>query len=342
MRFNTLVFWLFALCIAPFAAYAQLFTPGNIVIADPFYNAGAENGQVVELRIEGDSAEIVQAIRWERDWADRRRPLPLDVDAEGNIWVGITSSTDDPETEFPLGIGEVIRIAPDGSQTIYFSSIDKMTFLTVTGPNEVIASSNGADANFANLMRIEGDDVVHEEYFNKTSYGEAIRLPDGRLLMADNGNSGIHIFVDGTSNSTGKLYDDGRNFRSLTYNDEIGAVIAMLTNEQTLLRISLDGELEDEYDAGADGFTNCWDIEQIPGQAAFMIANHNIGADNPMRNVIGVYNALDLQEPPRLIRINAGFANIGAADTFTFRSIFNMAMIPGADFPVSVETWNVY
>jgi hypothetical protein len=119
--------------LAVFAAQADLFAPGNVIFADPNYNPGAENGQVVELKITGNSAAIVNVIRWSLDDADRRRPLGIDVDPNGTVWVGITAAFGDSQ-EFPEGIAEILRIEPNGTQTFFWSDITKGTYLAAIDP----------------------------------------------------------------------------------------------------------------------------------------------------------------------------------------------------------------
>lgn len=172
--------------------------------------------------------------------------------------------------------------------------------------------------------------------FNKTGHGEALMLPDGRLLMGDNGTPGIHIYDLSGGDPTGLFYDDERTVRSLTYNDQIGAVIALLQDQHTLLRISMAGELEEEYDAEWDQFRNLWGVAQIPGTTNIILGSHDI---DDTYNMMAIYNALDFASGARIIEINSGFEAAGLASDFIFRSFFNAAVVP--EF-APVGTWELY
>jgi len=314
------------------------FSPGNVIFADPNYNPGAEDGQVVEVKITGNSAEIVNVIRWNLDDASRRRPLGIDVDPNGTVWVGLTAAFDDT-AEFPEGIAEILRIDKDGTQTFTMADIVKGTYLAAIGPNEVVISSNSGDAGTPYRYIIENGEITDWAEFQKSSHGEALRLPDGRILQGDNGAPGIHIFDNAGGPPTGLFYDDGRTVRSLTYNEEIGSVMASLQDQVTLLRIGLDGTLEEEHLAGDDGFGNLWGIAQVPGSTNIIMGSHNIDEN---RNRFAVYNALDLAAGPRIITIDSGFVAAGLPEDYTFRSLFNMAVVPGADLPTPVEIWELH
>lgn len=329
---------LLCVALAPLAAQAQLFAPGNVIFADPNYNPGAENGQVVELQINGDSAEIVNVILWDLGDTTRRRPLGIDVDPNGTVWVGLTAAFGDTQ-EFPEGIAEILRIDPDGSQIFVTADIIKGTYLAAIGPNEVIISSNAADAGTPFRYVIENGEIVEWAEFQKAGHGEALRLPDGRILMGDNITPGILIFDETGGPSTGVFYDDGRPVRSLTYNDQIGSVVASLQDQVTLLRISLDGVLEEEHNAGDDGFGNLWGIAQVPGSTNIIMGSHNIDEN---RNRFALYDALDLAAGPRIITIDSGFEENDLPADYTFRSLFNMAVIPGGEIPVDVNEWELY
>jgi hypothetical protein len=281
--------------LAVFAAQADLFAPGNVIFADPNYNPGAENGQVVELKITGNSAAIVNVIRWNLDDTDRRRPLGIDVDPNGTVWVGITAAFGDSQ-EFPEGIAEILRIEPNGTQTFFWSDITKGTYLAAIGPNEIVITSNATDGGTPYRYKIENNEIVEWAEFIKAGHGEA-------------------------------------------YNDEIGSVIASLHDQVTVLRISLDGTLEEERNVGDDGFGSLWGVAQVPDSNNIILGSHNIDLN---RNRFAVYNALDLAAGPRIITIDSGFIENGLPADYTFRSLFNMAVIPGAPLPVSVDAWELY
>ncbi|MBI1388672.1 MAG: hypothetical protein GC154_09520 [bacterium] len=326
--------------VSPSFVFAQLFTPGNVIFADPFYTP---DGQIVELKIDGNSASIVNVVRWPLDGADRRRALGLDVDPNGNVWVGLTATFGDT-SEFPLGIGEILRITKDGTQTFWMTDIIKVTYLAALGPDEVMVNSNAADANLAQRFKVSGEDVIETVDYYKGGHGEALRLPDGRILMGDNVNPGIHIYNDAGGDPVGVFSEvpgaDGvaRTVRSMTYNDAIGAVIASLQNEKTIVRLSMNGDIEEEIDASTVGFTKIWGIAQIPDTTQFIIGSHDV-AD--LANTFGVFDALNLAAAPRLIKIDSGFEQAGLAAGTSFRSFFNLAVVPGAALP-GVEHWDLH
>jgi len=329
---------LFCICLSPLFCSAQLFSPGNIIFADPFFTP---DGQIVELRInDPDSAlpeaEIINVIGWELpEGAVRRRALGLDVDPNGNVWVGITT-TGDAESEFPLGIGEALRIEPDGTQTFFTTDLIKATHLAAIGPNQVILNSNaGDDENLAQLVDVTSGEAVLTS-FNKTGHGEALLLPDGRLLMGDGGAAGIHIYDLSGGDPTGIFYNDDRTVRALTYNDEIGSVIALLQDGHTLLRISLDGALEEEYDAEPDGFSGMWGVAQIPGTTNIVLGAHNVAESF---NEIAIYPALDLSSSLKVVQITTGFESVGLDPEFQFRSFFNIAVVPEVTL---VNSWDLF
>ncbi|RJP25794.1 MAG: hypothetical protein C4527_16475 [Candidatus Omnitrophota bacterium] len=330
---NKWVLILLALVLFPAFAQAQMFAPGNIIFADPFYTP---DGQIVELKINeaAGTAEIINAVRWDLGGFERRRALGLDVDPNGNVWIGITA-TGDTAAEFPLGLGEALRIERDGTQTFFQTDTIKITFLAAIGPNKVIVNSNATDAALAQLVDVSSGSAVLTN-FNKTSHGEALKLPDGRILMGDNGNSGILIYEETGGGPVGKFYDDGRTIRSLTYSDEIGAIVASLQNERTLLRIGMDGILQEEYDAAADDFTGLWGVAQIPGTTKVIVGSHNIAK---VYNEMAIYNALNLAEPPTVIEITGGFEAAGLPADHVFRSFFNIAVVPEI---TDIPAWELY
>lgn len=324
-------------CALPLSGWCQLFAPGNLIFADPFYTP---DGQIVEMKInDDDTAEIINVVRWDLDGANRRRALGLDVDPAGNVWVGITW-TGDASSEFPEGIGQALRIEKDGTQTSWDLEIIKSTHTAAVGINDVIVNSNSPDQIIAQRLQVDANGNGTLTNFNKVGHGEALRLPDGRIAMGDNGSSGIVLYNESGGDPIGKLFDDGRTIRSLTYNEQIGSIIATLQDQHTILRVSLAGVLEEEYDTTPDGFINLWGSAQIPGTHNIILGSHDAAASF---NEVAIYNALDLAQPPRVIAITSGFENAGLPANHVFRSFFNMAIVPaetggGSD----VESWSLY
>ncbi len=326
---------------------ALLFEPGNLIFADPFDDQIIEISFDLEAAVPGEflDAGIVNAVRWDLGGWERRRPLGLDIDPNGNIWVGITS-TGDTEAEFPLGLGEALRVERDGTQSFFTTDTIKITFLAATGSNEVIVQSNtgeqndtfgGLDQEFAQMVKVTSDEVDIRT-FNKSGYGEALRLPDGTLLMGDNGAPGIHIYEDTGGDPVGVFYDDGRNFQSLTYVEEIDSIIA-LNQGNTLVRLSMDGTLEEEFDTSGDGFTGLWGVADIPGADRIIIGSHNVGA---VFNQLGIYKASDFAgEFPTVVDILSGFEDVDLPADHVFRSFFNLALVP-SEVESNVGDWSVF
>ncbi len=331
------VFIALVVCALPLSGWSQLFEPGNLIFADPFFTP---DGQIVELQInDDDTATIINAVKWGLDGAVRRRALGLDVDPSGNVWVGITW-TGDAESEFPEGIGQVLRIERNGTQTSWDLDLIKSTHTAAIGVNDVIVNSNAGDETLAQRVQVDASGNATLTDYNKAGHGEALLLPDGRLVMGDNGDSGIILYDIAGGDPIGKLWDDGRTVRSLTYNEEIGSIVASLQDQETLVRVSLDGELEEEFSTSTDGFVGLWGIAEIPGTNNIILGSHNV-ADS--FNEIAIYNALDLTELPRVIAITDGFEDVGLPADHVFRSFFNMAIVPAATSGGSaVETWELY
>ncbi len=326
---------LLVVCVGllPVAGSAQVFTPGNVIFADPYYSP---DGQIVELEFDEATGvgTIVQIIKWDLgDW-ERRRALGLDVDPNGNVWVGVTS-TGDTEEIHPLGLGEALRIEQDGTQTFFSTDLVKSTHLAAIGANQVIVNSNSDDEILAQLVDVTSGEAVLTS-FNKTGHGEALLLPDGRLLMGDNGTPGILTYDLSGGDPTGTLYDDGRTVRSLTYNDEIGSVIALLQDQHTLIKVSLEGELEAEYDAEWDQFVSLWGIAEIPGTTKIILGSHNI---DETWNQMAIYDTTNFEAGPTVIEIMEGFENAGLPADTVFRSFFNAAVVP--EF-TEVRSWELH
>lgn len=324
-----------------------LFEPGNLIFADPFDDQIIEISFDLDAAVPGEflNAEIVNAVQWDLAGFERRRPLGLDIDPNGNVWVGVTA-TGDTEAEFPLGLGQALRIERDGTQSTFNTDLIKITFLAATSANQVIVGSNvgdqndvlgGPDQSFAQMVEITNDGAELTT-FNKSSYGEALRLPDGTLLMGDNGLPGIHIYEETGGDSIGVFYDDGRNFQSLTYVEAIDSIVA-LSQDSTLVRISMDGEMEEEFDTSDDGFTGLWGIADIPGTNRIIVGSHNVGA---VFNQLGIFLADDFAgEFPTVVDITSGFEEVGLPIDHVFRSFFNLALVP-EEVQVPVSDWSIF
>ena len=329
---------LLVVCVGllPIAGFAQIFTPGNVIFADPFYRP---DGQIVEFEFDEATGigRIVQVIKWDIGEWERRRALGLDIDPNGNVWVGITSTgSNDPEDPYPMGLGEALRIEPDGTQTFFPTDLVKATHLAAIGANKVILNSNHTDdATLAQLVDVTSGEAVLTN-FNKTGHGEALLLPDGRLLMGDSGTPGILTYDLSGGDPTGVFYDDGRTVRSLTYNDQIGSVIALLQDQHTLIKVSLDGELEAEYDAEWDQFVSLWGIAEIPGTTKIILGSHDI---DETWNQMAIYDTANFDAGPTIIEIMEGFEEAGLAADHVFQSFFNAAVVP--EF-TSVSTWELH
>lgn len=325
-----------AVCAFPLSGYCQLFEPGNLIFADPFFTP---DGQIVEMQInDDDTATIINAVKWELDGANRRRALGLDVDPAGSVWVGITW-TGDADSEFPEGIGQGLRIERDGTQTSWDLDIIKSTHTAAIGVNDVIINSNAGDAALAQRLQVDANGNATLTDFIKQGHGEALLLPDGRIAMGDASDPGIILYDISGGDPTGKLFNDERTVRSLTYNPEIGSIIALLQDQVTLLRISLDGNLEEEFDTSADGFTGLWGIAHVPGTSNIILGSHNVAESF---NEVAIYNGLALTDVPRIITVSDGFEQAGLAADHVFRSFFNMAIVPAADGGTEVGGWDLY
>ncbi len=323
------------LCLAaiPFTGWTQLFEPGNVIFTDPSFSP---DGQIVELKITGNEAEVVNVVRWDLDGALRRRALGLDIDPSGQVWVGLTW-TGDTDSEFPEGIGQALRIKSDGTQDSWDLDIIKSTHLAALDTDVVMINSNAGDADIAQKLDVSSGDPIFTD-FVKSGHGEALKLPDGRILMGQTA-PGILVF-DTDGNQTGVFYDDGETeFLSLTYNEEIGVVITSSQDQKTIMRISLDGQLEESYDT-SDPFDTgqLWSIATIPGTSSIITGYHL----TDLVNTLAIFDASNLAAGPRLITITSGFEQAGLSEDTAFRSTFNVAVVPGAEFPTDVDEWSLY
>lgn len=331
------------ICCIAFVANAELFKPGNVIFTDPFYTP---DGQIIELKINGNEAEVVNAVRWNLDGATRRRALGLDVDPAGTVFVGITTTYDGQlDNPAPEGIGEILRIDKQGNQTFYTTDVVKSVFLNTVGVDELILNSNAADGITAYQYKMDGKTLTNVAEFTKTGNGEALKLPDGRILMGDSVTPGIMLYDAKGGNSTGifsevkDVNEIPRVVRSLTYNKNANAVIASLVDGSTLVRLNLKGEVEAEYNAKSEGFTGIWGVAQIPDSENVVVSNHNV---KDLTNKFGIFDANNLAAGPRIITITKGFEQAGLAADTQFTSFFNMAVVPGADLPPAVHDWDLF
>lgn len=323
-------------------ASAELFSPGNVVFTDPVFSP---DGRIVELKITGNEAEIVNVVRWNLDDTTRRRALGLTIDPNGVVLVGITTTYDGQDNPFPEGIGEILRIDKEGNQKFFTTDVIKSVFLTAVGPDEFILNSNAvADATTAYQYKIEGNELKTVATFNKTGSGEALQLPDGRILMADTATAGILIYDAKGGDKTGVfagLLDAngaGRFVRTLTYCKALNAVIATLVDGATLIRLDLNGNIEEEFNATTSGFTGIWGVAEIPDSSDLIVSNHNITG---MANKFGIFDGKNLSAGPRIITISKGFEKAGLAADTQFASLFNISVIPGKNSS-DIQTWDIY
>jgi hypothetical protein len=160
------------------------------------------------------------------------------------------------------------------------------------------------------------------------SFGEALELPDGRILIGASEDDGISIFDKSGGEPVGKFVASGR-YRSLTYCKQLNAVLAVGSDQRTLYRFDLQGNLEEQTDAGNYLFTNLWGVAAIPGTTKIIVGSH----DGPpeTRNFVGIFDAANLADPPQELEI---------VGDVVFRSLFNIAVYP---VPVeSVEAWELH
>ncbi len=326
------------LCVVSSVGWAQFFEPGNVIFADPF------GDRIVELTLnETDGvAEIVNAISWPLGDTSRRRPLGLDIDPTGTVFVGITgvptSATE--AVDFPTGRGEVLRIKPDGTQDFFIVPLNKVTFLSSFNANEVYIMSNNIPdpPSIQFRVRMSEDEVTDITEFvvseEAGTYGEALVLPDGRVLIPGNTFDGIKVFSQ-DGEEIGMFTEEGV-YRSLTYVEEIDKVIASGSDQVTIHRFDMDGNLEDSLNTGDFLFPNLWGITTVPGTTDIILGSH----DGPIetRNFIGIFNAADFSEEPREFEI-VGFENADLPPDTIFRSLFNMAVVQE---PVRVNRWEIY
>ncbi|MEW6237754.1 MAG: hypothetical protein AB1656_20400 [Candidatus Omnitrophota bacterium] len=331
------LFVMMVLSLAPLSGWTQFFTPGNVIFADPV------DDRVVELKLSGGFAEIVQIVTWPLGDMSRRRPLGLDISPDGTVWVAVTgvpkSATE--AVEFPTGRAEVLRITGDGKQTFFGTPANKGTFLSTSNSGEVFIMSNAIETtpSIQYRIQVQGDEISEITEFilsqSLNFYGEALELPDGRILMGSNGEDGILVFSQDGGAPTGKFVQTNR-YRSLTYIPENQKIIALRTDQSTIDRFDLNGTLEDTINAADYLYPSLWGTARIPGTTKFLVGSHNGPAAT--KNYIGVFDAANFDNPPEEYVIT-GFEKVGLAADHQFGSLFNMASV--VQF-TPVASWELY
>ncbi|MBD3267672.1 hypothetical protein GF373_13465 [bacterium] len=337
------LFVLGVLLLLPAICSAQLFTPGNVVFADPV------DDRIVELSLNDSTmeAELVQILDWPLLDTKRRRPLGLDISPTGTVFVGVTGEPTSvtEEVEFPTGRVEIVAFRPDGTREDYLNvaPTNKATFLSCYAPNEVFVMSNAQDAEMSYFyrVRVDGEKVVETTEFLLSElenvYGEALQLPDGRILASgQNGDDpGIKVFDQDGGEPVGYFVEEG-NFRSLAYIPELDKIIALRTDQQTIARFDMEGNIEDELNLGDLFYPNLWGVAHIPGTTRIIFGSHNGPAAT--RNYIGTIDVSDFASQIEEYLIS-GFESVGLDPGHQFNSLFNMAVVTE---PTQIMGWDLY
>lgn len=340
VQFLTVVLGL--LIVIPCASLAQPFEPGHVLFADP----GSGGDQVVELELHDDgTAEIISLVQWPLLDTKRRRPLGLDVAPDGTAWVGVTGEPTSvtEEVQFPTGRVEVIALRPDGTQQSYLNvaPTNKATFLSTFHPNEVFIMSNSIQEGPSIHFRVRMNDTevteVTEFIVSQETnfFGEALELPDGRILIGSSGSDGIQIFDQDGGEAIGMFVEENR-YRSLTYIPEINRILALRTDQSSIDRMDLEGNIEDTLVAADWFYPNLWGVARMPGTTKFLIGSHN--GPEATQNFIGIFDASDFSKEPEEHEI-VGFENVGLPPDHRFVSLFNMAVTIE---PTYIDEWSVF
>ncbi|MBN2328587.1 MAG: hypothetical protein JXR73_15705 [Candidatus Omnitrophica bacterium] len=294
-----LVFTMFGI-----GALAAPFTPGNLVLTD------ATNDRVIEVNISGDEPEIVQIITWPLGDTSRRRPLGMAFDPNGTLYVGITgvptSATE--QVQFPTGRAEVLRIKADGTQSFHAlpgDEIDKITLVSSFNPDEVFVMRNTPLPYPCYMFRVRfsGDEISditkftmssEDENGQVSSHGEALIMPDGRILIPRHNVSVINVYGPDGGDPIDAIPTE-RGYVSLAYQEGTDYFLALVNGQKSVDVITLDGEAFDLLDFGSlDGIVESWNVNFLgDGSDKFMLAEKT-ESDPQSQNAVFIYDASDL------------------------------------------------
>ena len=176
-----------------------------------------------------------------------------------------------------------MRIEPNGRQSFFPLPINKSTFLSSFNANEVYVMSNeiASPPAITARLRVDGDEVKEiTEFVVSTTggyWGETLVLPDGRILIGNSGQDGIQQFDSNGGESIGYFVspDAGIRVRSMTYIPEIDKIITLGTDQQTISRIDLEGNIEDQVNAADFLFPSLWGVARMPGTTNIIVGSHD-------------------------------------------------------------------
>ncbi len=318
----------------PFAS-ADPFTPGNLVLSD------ATNDRLVEVNLDipNESAEIVQIVEWPLGDMQRRRPLGFDFDPLGNCYVGVTGVPQSATelVQYPDGIAQILRIAPDGSQSFHGlppEDIDKITLVSSFNPNEVFVMRNSplTPPTYHFRVRFEGGEMADTTKFQVSadsgSYGEVLILEDGTIWIPQHdGNINVYSSDGGEPIDT---IETERGYVSLAYQPDKDYLLGLVSGQKNIDKIDFEGNVLDSLNFGElDGVNESWNVIFLGDDTDRFVLAEKTQSGSAFPNSVFIYDASDF----------GGFPVIITLDLADLSSFFDFHFVPE---PVNVNGWSLY
>ncbi len=349
----SLFFSMFALLFCASWVGAEPFTPGNLCLVD----AGDDMIIEVELDEENLVANVVQIVRWEREDTARSRPLGIAFDPAGNAYVGITSVplSATEVAEHPSGIGEVLRISPDGTQEFFRlpDEITKCTWMSSFNSNECFVMGNQPATtipSYSTRVRFSESEITELTQYrvdeDEMGSGKAMVMPEGvipegNILIPNTNEPVINIYASEGGEPIAQI-DTEKGYRSLAYFPDTDYFLA-IPGTGSVDQITFDGEVLGTFDFSMDGLGGVWNFTIIPpsvddDRERFIATNHN--GPEISKSQVFIYDVeglTNLDIFPQVLVIE-GLLDHGDEDGLAL-NLFDHAFVP---VPVAVHDWSIY
>ncbi len=334
-------------------AYGDPFTPGNLCLVD------ASDDMIIEVELdeENEVANVVQIVRWEREDTSRSRPLGITFDPAGNCYVGITSVplSATEAVEFPSGIGEILRIAPDGTQEFFRlpKEITKCTWMSSFNANECFVMGNDPAVtipSYATRVRFSGSEIADLTNFrvddDEMGSGKAMIMPEGIIpegnILIPNTNEPVINIYSSEGGEPNAQIDTEKGYRSLAYFPDTDYFLA-IPGTGSVDQINFQGEVLGTFDFTIDGLGGVWNFTIIPPSVddereRFIATNHN--GPQTTKSMVFIYDVeglTNLDIYPQTLIID-GLQNFGDSDGLATQ-LFDHSFVP---VPVAVQDWAIY
>ncbi|MGI6455097.1 MAG: hypothetical protein ACOX5R_05680 [bacterium] len=317
-------------------AEAEPFTPGNLVLTDATNDRLIE----VELDIENETGTIVQIVEWPLGDMQRRRPLGFAFDPLGNAYVGLTgvpqSATE--SVQYPDGIAQIMRIAPDGTQTFHTlppEEINKITVVSSFNANEVFVMRNTplTPPTYHFRVRFDGDEIVDTTKFlvsaDSGSFGEVLMLEDGTIWIPLQNQNQINVYSAEGGEPIGSIPTQ-KGYISFAYDPDKDYLLALVNGQKIIDKIDFEGNILDTMNfAQLDGINESWNVIFLgDGSDRFVLAEKTeTGSNYP--NSVFIYDANDFFELPKIITLDLDAPS----------SLFDFHFVP---VPTAIDSWDLF